>query len=103
MVGATKMRATTSFGVPSGDAACTMGATVETSSADNQLMIAPSASRPAIFNIPSRRAATRIGTLPSGTGTPSRNPWLENPVPSMSVLAPVRASFRKRTVSRVRR
>ncbi len=44
-VGATKMRATTSLAAPS-PAACTIGATVFTSSAASQLMMAPSPSRP---------------------------------------------------------
>ena len=73
-VGATKIRATTSFSTPP-PACCTMGATVDTSSADSQLMMAPSPSRPASFSIPSRSAATRIGGLlgpDARAGSPSR-------------------------------
>ena len=58
-------------------ASCTMGATVATSSADSQLMMAPSPSRPASRSMPSRSAATRIGTGCSGT-TPSLKPLTEN-------------------------
>ena len=61
--GATKMRATISLSSPT---ACTTGATFFTSSADSQLMMAPSPSRPARRSMPSRSAATRIGGC-SGT------------------------------------
>ena len=72
--GTTKMRATTSLSSPW---AVTMGATVATSSADSQLMMAPSPSRPARFSMPSRSAATRIGTSPT-TGVPRRKPDTAN-------------------------
>ena len=53
--GQTKMRATISLPGP------TSGTTRLTSSADSQLMMAPSPSRPASRSMPGRRAATRIG------------------------------------------
>ncbi len=59
-LGQTKMRATISRSAPPA-ASSTTSATVRTSSGDNQLMIAPSASRPARRSMPSRSAATRIG------------------------------------------
>ena len=63
--GHTKMRHTISLSPPAGvhDA----GTTFFTSSADSQLMIAPSPSRPARRSMPSRSAATRIGGCTSGT------------------------------------
>jgi hypothetical protein len=73
--GHTKMRATTSLPPP--PASWTMGATRPTSSADNQLMMAPSDSRPASFSIPSRSAATMIPGGWAGT-RPSLNPLIEN-------------------------
>ena len=78
-LGATKMRATISFSVPSalGPNWRTTGATCDTSSADSQLMMAPSPSRPASRSMPSRSAATRIGTGSGGT-TPSLKPLTEN-------------------------
>ena len=54
-VGHTKMRATISLPGP------TSGATFFTSSGESQLMMAPSASLPAMRNMPGRSAATRIG------------------------------------------
>ncbi len=76
-LGHTKIRAAISgAGLPALVAAsCTIGATVETSSADSQLMMAPSPSRPAMRNMPGRRAATRIGGACSGF-TPRRNPLM---------------------------
>ena len=53
------------------------GTTLVTSSADSQLMIAPSPSRPASRSIPSRNAATRIGGCTSGT-RPRRKPCTSN-------------------------
>jgi hypothetical protein len=99
-LGATKMRATTSLGSPP-PACCTIGATVVTSSADSQLMIAPSPSRPARRSIPSRRAATSSGTGSSGF-TPSRNPRTEKVSYSSDTLPPASAARRNRTMSRVR-
>ena len=61
-LGHTKIRATTSRSSPPA-ASLTTFVTVDTSVADNQLMITPSASRPASLSIPSRSAATRIGGL----------------------------------------
>ena len=73
--GATNRRATISLSAPW---AVTIGATFATSSAESQLTMAPSPSRPARFNIPSRSAATRIGTGCSGTApAPSRKPFTE--------------------------
>ena len=98
-VGATKIRATTSFASPS-PAACTMGATVETSSAESQLMMAPSPSRPASFSIPSRSAAMRIGTGCSGR-TPSLKPFTVKESVSIETFSPASAARRNRTMSRV--
>ena len=75
-LGQTKIRATISRSAPPA-ASCTTPATVRTSAGDNQLMIAPSASRPARRNIPSRRAAIRIGGVTSGR-MPSRKPLISN-------------------------
>ena len=82
-------------------ASCTMGATVATSSADSQLMMAPSPSRPARRSMPSRSAATRIGTGSGGT-TPSLKPLTENVSYSWVTFSPASAWRRKRTMSRVR-
>ena len=78
-----------------------MGATVATSSADSQLRMAPSPSPPASRSMPSRKAATRIGTGSGGT-TPSLKPRTENVSYSSVTFSPVRAWRRKRTMSRVR-
>ena len=51
-VGHTKMRATMALPAP------TSGTTFDTSSADSQLRMAPSASRPASRSMPGRSAAT---------------------------------------------
>ena len=67
---------TISFSSPPA-ASFTTPATVVTSVGDNQLMIAPSASRPARRSMPSRNAATRIGGVCSGR-TPSRKPCTSN-------------------------
>ena len=96
--GHTKIRAVISFGVPSA-ASCTTFATVVTSSGLNQLMIAPSASRAARRNIPSRRAATRIGGCTSGR-IPRRNPFTLKVSYSLVTFSPDNASFKKRTTSR---
>ena len=99
-VGATKMRATTSFSAPP-PASCTIGATVDTSSADSQLMMAPSPSRPASFSIPSRSAATRIGGTASGR-TPRRNPFTLNDGVSIVTFSPENAARRNAITSLVR-
>ena len=65
--GMTKIRAATGMSAPSS------GVTVDTSSADSQLMITPSASLPASRSIPGRRAARKRGGGCS-TGRASRNP-----------------------------
>ena len=72
-LGQTKIRATISRSAPPA-ASCTTPTTVGTSVAANQLMIAPSASRPARRSMPSRSAATRIGGACSGR-MPRRKPW----------------------------
>ena len=96
--GHTKIRATISFGTPFASV-CTTSATRVTSSALNQLMIVPSASRAARRNIPSRKAATRIWGFTSGR-IPRRNPSTVNVSYSLVTFSPLSASFRKRTTSR---
>ena len=64
------MRATISLPGP------TSGATLATSAALNQLMMAPSPSDPARRSMPGRKAATRIGGSTWG-GLPSRKPFTE--------------------------
>ena len=93
--GNTKIRATISLPGP------TSGTTLVTSSAPSQLMIAPSASRPAKRSIPGRRPATRIGGGTSG-GRPSRKPLIVKVSKAASTFSPVKAWRRKRTRSRVR-
>src|SRR3954463_3696153 len=96
--GQQKMRATTSLPSP------TYGTTVFTSSADSQLMMAPSPSRPASFNMPGRSAATSTGGAgtPSGNGRPSLKPLTLNVSYSSVTFSPESAALRNRTVSRVR-
>ncbi len=91
------MRATTSFSTPS-PAFCTIGATVETSSAESQLMMAPSPSRPASFSIPSRSAATSTGGTTSGR-TPRRNPFTSNDGVSIVTFSPENAARRNAITS----
>ena len=64
-------------------------------------MIAPSPSRPASFNMPSRNAATRIGGC-SGTVIPSRKPLTANVSYSSVTFSPESAARRNRIVSRTR-
>ena len=66
-LGITKIRAATGMSAPSS------GVTVATSSADSQLMMTPSAARPARRSMPGRRAARKIGGGCS-TGRARRNP-----------------------------
>ena len=82
-------------------AACTIGATVFTSSAPSQLMMAPSPSRPASFSIPSRSAAMRIGTGCSGR-TPSLKLRTLNDGVSIVTFSPASAARRNCTMSLVR-
>ncbi len=72
-----------------------------TSSADNQLMMAPSPSRPARRNMPSRNAATRIGGCCSGTML-ARNPLMSKLSNDCSIRSPAIADFKNRTTSLVR-
>ena len=72
---------------------------VRTSLGASQLMIAPSASRPARRSIPSRRAATRIGGDCSGR-TPRRKPRTSKVSYVADTFSPDSASRRKRTTSR---
>ena len=69
--GMTKIRAATGMSAPSS------GVTVATSSADSQLMMTPSAARPARRSMPGRRAARKIGGGCS-TGRARRNPRTSN-------------------------
>ena len=91
--GHTKIRAATGMSAPSS------GVTVATSSADSQLMITPSASRPASRSIPGRSAARKIGGGCS-TGRASRKPRTRNVSYSWSTFSPANADRRKRIVSR---
>ena len=89
------MRQTTSLPGP------TSGTIFFTSSADSQLMTVPSPARPARRSMPGRRAATRIGGMTAG-GRSRRKPLTLNVSYSRSTFSPVRASFKKRTMSRLR-
>ena len=80
------MRATISRSSPPA-ASSTTGATVDTSSGDSQLMIAPSASRPARRSMPSRSAATRIGGVCSGPHAELEAVDLERVVGVLDLLA----------------
>ena len=62
----------------------TIGATVATSSAESQLMMAPSPSRPARRSIPDLSAATRMGTGSVGTAPRRRTDSLTPPGMSMA-------------------
>ena len=72
-VGHTKSRATISA---SGFISRTIADTRPASSAESQFRIAPSPSLAASFNMPGRRAATRIGTG-SGGSAAKRKPFTE--------------------------
>ena len=92
------MRATISRCSPPA-APWTTAATLDTSDGDNQLMMAPSLSRPASLNMPSRNAATRILGFCSGR-TPNLNPFTSKVSYFLTTFSPDNASFRKRTTSR---
>ena len=102
VVGATKILATTSRVTSPGaapPAACTIGATVATSSAESQLMIAPSPSRPARRSMPSRSAAIRMRGCCSGR-MPSRKPLISERPKVPDIFSPAIAPRMKRTMSR---
>ncbi len=72
-----------------------------TSSAESQLMMAPSPTSPATRSMPGRRAATWIGTGPA-TGRLRRKPSTESVRPENVTRSPASAARRTWTISRTR-